>query len=242
MRSDTLPEWLQSLNLTLVGFEDPPEDEEEEEEETEEEEEEEEEEPVSKKDHDAAVQKVKDALKKERVKAKDALKRAKDAEAKLPKPPKEGEKPPDGKDAEASEELDEARKQTAAEQAKSEKLAARLATNEVNAAVIKALASEPIKKAKIQFQDPDDVLSLIDRSEIDFEQDEDDPSDIEVDVDSVVKALKDLAKRKKHLLLQSETDDDEGKQRSGSKFNGKRKEDKTPEQKLKEKYPALARR
>ena len=71
---------------------------------------------------------------------------------------------------------------------------------------------------------------------IDIDQDEDDPSDVEVDENQLEQALKKLAKAKPHLL----GDGSSSGTPTGSKFNGSSKGGKKlDEESLKAVYPAL---
>jgi hypothetical protein len=88
------------------------------------------------------------------------------------------------------------------------------------------------------FIDPTDALLDDIRDEVDYEQDKDDPSQVEIDTDSVEDAVKDLADRKKHLIGSPE----DRKNKSGGKFKGKRggsDGDKSTEEKLRDEYPSL---
>src|SRR5690606_17927203 len=116
---------------------------------------------------------------------------------------------------------------------KATKLAAKLLTNAVDTAIIKVGTA-------LKFRDLDDALKLVDRSEIDVEQDEDDPSDVEIDTKTVEAALKALAKAKPHLLIPDGDGDEGSGEKSGSKFGGSRKsKDDLDEERLRELYPAL---
>jgi hypothetical protein len=164
---------------------------------------------------------LKNALKAERL-------RAKKAERELKKFQREsGKKDDDDKQtvAEAQEARDTAT-------AKSEKLATRLRTTELNN-VITRFAT------KLKFRDIDDALSLLKREDDWVEQDEDDPSDIEIDDSAVEAALAKLAKAKPHLLVA----DGDGEP-SGGKFGGRKdgKKDALSEEVLSSKYSALGRR
>jgi single-stranded DNA-binding protein len=73
---------------------------------------------------------------------------------------------------------------------------------------------------------------------VDWEQDSEDPSQVEIDMDSVQEAVEDLADRKKHLIGTP----GEGKPKSGGKF--KRKQNSSDDgdaskQVLLENYPSL---
>lgn len=110
------------------------------------------------------------------------------------------------------------------------KLAAKLLTQAIDAEITKAARN-------LKFRDIDDALALIKRDQIEADQDEDDPSEIEIDVESVVNAVKAIATKKPHLLLADGAED-----KSGSKFGGKKgNKAETTEEALKKKYPALNR-
>lgn len=88
---------------------------------------------------------------------------------------------------------------------------------------------------KAGFKDTDDALKLVDRSSIGVEQDEDDPSDVQIDDKSVKAAVEKLAKAKEHLL----GGEGDGAP-SGSKFGGGKKNTKeASDAELTKKYPAL---
>lgn len=134
-------------------------------------------------------------------------------------------------DAESKDKTEGEKAQAAATKAqqKAERLAAKLKETALENVVTK-LAT------KHKFVDIDDALRLIDRSEIQIDQDEDDPSDLTIDEKSVDKALKALAEKKPHLI-----GDGEGLPPSGSKFAGGRKnsDPNADTEALKQKYPAL---
>ncbi len=91
---------------------------------------------------------------------------------------------------------------------------------------------------KLNFIDIEDALLQVNRSEIEVDQDDDDPAAVEVNAESVKKAVKALADRKKHLL-KSGTEDDNP---SGSSFGGgtsRTSKKKTQEDELRDRYPAL---
>lgn len=125
----------------------------------------------------------------------------------------------------------EVERATAAEKKAAEKVAAlaeQLLTTSLDNAITKAAQAA-------KFRDVDDALALINRKEITFEQDEDNPADIDIDAKSIERAVKALAAKKPHLIL---GDGDETP--SGGKFNGGRKDQsKTDEAALKAKYPSL---
>lgn len=95
---------------------------------------------------------------------------------------------------------------------KLERLAAGYLTTSLNSAIEK-------QARELKFRDPSDATALISRDDLDFEQDEDDPSKVEIDGDVLKDALKKLARAKPHLIA-SGTDDDEP---SGSPGIGRRK-------------------
>lgn len=102
----------------------------------------------------------------------------------------------------------------------------------------KSAIDRAIEKAAKDFIDPDDAISGVDRSSIEVEQDEDDPSDIKVDQRSVERAVKALAASKPHFLRKG-TDDGEA---TGSGFGGSRSgknSEKSKEQVYRDRYPSL---
>jgi hypothetical protein len=150
-------------------------------------------------------------------------------------------------------ETDDKETQAAAE--KVTKLAERLRENAVDTAIVKAVGRLELPDGK-KFADIDDAIRLIDRAAIVVEQEDDDPDEIEIDSDSVVKALKRLAKNKPHLLVgtkakDEDEDDDEDtedepkaqKSSTGSKVGsrGTRDKGKIKEDELRKRYPMLNR-
>ena len=115
----------------------------------------------------------------------------------------------DAGDKEKSE-SDKAKEDASKAESKAQKLAERLKESAIDNAIIKL-------SSKLKFRDTDDALKLIDRDSIEVDQDEDDPTKIELDEDSVKSALESLAKLKPHLILA----DGQGAP-SGGKFNGGR--------------------
>lgn len=87
----------------------------------------------------------------------------------------------------------------------------------------------------LNFIDVSDAIAGVDRSTLTYEQDSDDPSDVEVDEDTVLAAVKALAKKKPHFV-RTGTDDGEP---TGSAMGGSRKKKTTSEETLKQKYAAL---
>jgi len=116
------------------------------------------------------------------------------------------------------------------ERSKSEKLAERLANVAVDSAIM--------RYAGDQFADMDDVLKLINRTDIDVDQDDEDPSSVNIDEDTVKEAIKSLAKAKPHLLKVT----GEGGSATGSAFGGGNKsgkKDALSEEAIMAQYPAL---
>lgn len=116
---------------------------------------------------------------------------------------------------------------------------AEAAAKKLAAGLLKRDLHDAIRKEaeKLKFIDPSDAIEGVDFDTIDFTQDEDDPSDIEIDVKTVEKAVKALATKKPHFISKG-TDD--GK-KTGSTFGGKQDSKKDPDAELKELYPALRR-
>lgn len=171
---------------------------------------------------------LKSALRKERIARKAAErenKRLKAAPVKKAAPtkkvaPKKGE-------AEEVEEVEDNSAAIAEAERKAQRMATRLREKAVDAVILRYAGD---------FQDPGDVLKLVNRSEIEVDQDDDDPSEIEVDEESVEDAVKALAKKKKHLLKSKE----QQRSKSGSKMNGRRTKTSEPsDQALRDKYSAL---
>lgn len=123
----------------------------------------------------------------------------------------------------AEEDLDAARKRT-------EKLAAGYKKTAVDRAIEKVATT-------LKFRDTEDALLLVDRSAILVDQDEDDPSQVDIDADSVKKAVKALADKKKHLLATGTEDGEPTGSQFGNRNNGNRK--KSTEEEYKAKYSAL---
>ncbi|WNO27789.1 scaffolding protein [Microbacterium phage Huwbert] len=112
---------------------------------------------------------------------------------------------------------------------KAEKLAAGLLQRDLNAAIEKAARAAG-------FLDPDDAIAGVDRTKIDFDQDDEDPTDIDIDEDTVKAAVKALATKKPHYLTRGTEDGDA----TGSPFGGSRKKGKkTDADTYRELYPSL---
>lgn len=98
-------------------------------------------------------------------------------------------------DAEEVEDKDKAKLQKKV--SASEEKVARLAKGFRTKAIDDAIKDEARKQG---FIDPTDALLDSVRAEVDYEQNDDDPSDVDIDFESVEDAVKDLASRKKHLI------------------------------------------
>jgi len=133
-----------------------------------------------------------------------------------------------GQEDKEKSESDKAKEDASKAESKAQKLAVRLKDSAIDNAVLKIAQ-------RLKFRDTDDALKLVNREEIDVEQDEEDPTEIELDEGSVETALQALAKAKPHLILAEGQED-----KSGSKFGGSRKSpDKLQDEKLMAAYPAL---
>ena len=131
------------------------------------------------------------------------------------------------------DETTKAKDEASAAQTKAAKLATRLRDTKLDNSIIK-LANG------MNFVDVDDALRLIDRDAVELDQDEDDPSDIEIDEKSVKVALEALLKAKPHLLKGEQQKPPPPK--SGSKTGGGEKsKEQLDEEALASKYPALRR-
>jgi len=129
---------------------------------------------------------------------------------------------------EEANELQKAQEKLVSAEDKTSRLAARLLKKEVHDAIQAEARNQ-------KFIDPTDALVDSVISEIDVDQDEEDPTDIDIDEASVKAAVKKLADKKKHLVSTAGT-----QERSASNFRrqGGNKE-KTSEQKYREIYPSL---
>lgn len=174
---------------------------------------------------DPKVKGLKTALATERASNKSNAKELKRLEREL----KKAKAAQDEKELEEKSEVEQAKTKATKAEEKATKLAAGLLKRDIDSAIEKAARDAG-------FIDIDDALSGVDRSKITFEQDEDDPSDIDIDLATVKAEVKGLASRKKHLI-RSGTEDGEP---TGSTFGGsKRKKGKLDDDSLKERYPSL---
>jgi len=114
-------------------------------------------------------------------------------------------------------------------EAKAEKLAQGYRTRELNSAIEKAAQ-------KLNFLDIDDAISGVDKESITIEQDDEDPSDVTVDLKAVEKAVKALAAKKPHFIRRGTTDGEP----TGEQFGGsKSKKPETTEETFRKQYPGL---
>lgn len=113
------------------------------------------------------------------------------------------------------------------EKVKTGKLATRLEREAVNSVIVR-------HATKLGFRDLEDALALVDRSAFVVDQDEDDPSDIDIDEDSIKVALNALKTKKPHLILSASEQRPSGDNAGG----GGGKQDLTEEQ-LRVLYPSL---
>lgn len=230
MQKNELPEWL--LNLRIFGREGDEGDEGNEGDEGEEGEEDGDNEDDDQKgkggddnsgdgdDDDDLAQKVKDleaTIAKERK-----LRRQAEREARKNKrtPSKTAETKTKAADTELQKQLEAASAQT-------RRLADGLRKKEVDDAILAAAR-------KAGFIDETDALTDDIRKKVDVDQDPEDPTDIDIDEDSVTDAVKDLAARKKHLVGKATPGSP-----SGSKFRKRGNDDKPDKNALVEHYPSL---
>ena len=111
---------------------------------------------------------------------------------------------------------------------KAEEKATKLETALREERLVARLTAEANKQ---NFIDPEDAILGVDEDLLEFDDDGN------VDKDSVKKAVKDLAERKKHLIDSG----DSGASKSGSKFGGGKGKKGSDSKALQEKYPALRR-
>lgn len=194
---------------------------------------------------------LEEALRKERLarrKAEREARAAKKSSGATKKAPAKKAVPAKG--SQESETDSETEQELQALKARSDSLAGKLLDNAIETLVLRVASAK-----EFNFADPSDAAAFIKRKDIEVDQDDEDPTDIEIDETSVKKALRTLAKQKPHLLKpKSKKDEDEEEEegedeeeeepsrRTTSKFGGRRKKGKQlDEAKLKEKYPALRR-
>lgn len=113
--------------------------------------------------------------------------------------------------------------------ARAARLAEGLLNRDLEAAITRAAQA-------LNFIDVTDALAGVDRTSLVYEQDEDDPTQITIDLKTVEREVKRLATAKPHFV-KAGTDDRDA---TGSNFgNGGRKPTKTPLEVYQEKYPSL---
>jgi hypothetical protein len=215
MRKDLLPKHLQ--NLIIRGAQDDDGDESEEDSDDEKSGDEGEEEEQEKDDKAEDTTALKSALQKERRARKNNERELKKLQKLVAE---QGDK--------EKSESDKAKEQASTAESKAQKLAVKLRDSAIDNAIIKV-------SGKLKFRDVDDALLMVDRDAIEVDQDEDDPTQIELDEGSVETALQALAKKKPHLILA----DGQGEP-SGGKFGGSRKSpEKLQDAEMMERYDAF---
>lgn len=167
---------------------------------------------------------LKSALRAERLAARTANKELKEAQRKL----KQADKREADRLLAEKSEIEQAQARELESKTKIEKLSAGLLQRTLKSAIVEAAT-------QLRFADPQDAVSMVDRDSIVFSQDEDDPSEIEIDQKTVVAAVKALASKKPHFL-KSGTEDGEP---TGGQFGGAKKKKKTSDDQFKDKYPSL---
>ena len=169
-------------------------------------------------DDDKDIDGLKSALAKER---RERRKLEKDAAAR--------QKAEDDKKSKDADEVAHAQKKTQEAQDRIAKLSAGFLQRELDGALRKAAEKQG-------FIDPADAIEGVDRSSLTYEQDDEDPTDIDIDEKSIEKAVKALAARKPHFL---KTGTDDG-QRTGGGFGGGSSGDrKDTDATLRSLYPSL---
>jgi len=156
-----------------------------------------------------AERKQRRQLEKENIRFKKAQKESEDQEAKDLR--------------EANEKIEKSRTTV-------ERLATTLRTQAVHTAIERAARDA-------NFFDVDDAIHGVDMEEIDVEQDDDDPTQVSVDKDSVKRAVTKLANAKKHLIKPPGNGVKSGSNMGGSPGNN---DGKASEEDLKKRYPSLA--
>lgn len=130
---------------------------------------------------------------------------------------------------EENDTVEEAKQREAAALARSEKLAAGILKRDIDSAI-----REAAREAK--FIDVEDAVNGVDRTKITFDQDDEDPTDIDIDLTTVSTVVKALAAKKQHFIRKG-TNDGEA---TGSAHGGtRRRKTQTPEEVYAERYPSL---
>lgn len=217
MLKNELPYWLQGL--IIVGREED-EDKDDSEENSEEDQDDEESDDEDKDKGDEGTPSEREAALQEALEKERKLRRQAEREARKAKKTAATKK--------STEEADD----TKARLEQSETRTARLAKGFLDSKIEAAVLAEARKQG---FIDPTDALINDVLKEVDADQDDEDPTDVEVDEESVVDAVKALARKKKHLVGQGTST-----VKSGGKFRGKGGEDKGgSDAALQEHYPSL---
>jgi hypothetical protein len=125
--------------------------------------------------------------------------------------------------------LNATKEQLEVERGKTTALAAKLLNQSRDAAIL-------VEARKLGFIDETDALLDTVRAEVDFDQDDDDPSDIDIVAESVTDAVKSLADKKPHLV--GKNSNGSSNQRSGSRMGkkGSADEGKLTDEKLQTLY------
>lgn len=170
---------------------------------------------------DDAEDGLKSALRKERRRAKQ-----------LERENKRLKREKESKDGEEEKDLEQTKEQLTTSNSRVGRLAEKLLTRELNTAI-----ADAARDAK--FIDVDDALGQINRDDLDYEQDEDDPSEIDIEMDSVVEAVKALGRKKPHLIQKPNEGRPSGGRMGGSGGSKDKRDQKTKDDQLKEEYPSL---
>lgn len=157
---------------------------------------------------------LKEALRKER-----RLRRQAEREARKAAKKKDNDK--------EQQDLAQTQEALKAAETRSQRLAQGLLRREVDNAILEEARS-------LGFIDPTDALTDDIRKAVDSDQDDEDPTDIDIDRDSVRDAVKALANKKKHLVGKAMPTE-----RSGGKFRKKSEDDRASDSALTEHYPSL---
>lgn len=129
-----------------------------------------------------------------------------------------------------NEDLETTKRDLLTEREKTQKLASGLLKRTVDAAIKDAARD-------LKFIDVEDAINGVDRSALVVDQDDEDPSDIDLDTDSVIAAVKKLAAKKPHFITKG-TDDGSP---TGSSMGGSRRRNSkvSEEEELRNLYPGL---
>jgi hypothetical protein len=163
---------------------------------------------------DDDLEELKAALKKEREEHRKERKLRRKAERDARKKQTQDKDEADDKDLEAAKE------RVRQSEEKTKKLGTRLLNRERDAAILEAAR-------EAGFIDPTDALTDKIRAAVEYDQDDEDPSDIEIDEDSAAEAVEKLAKQKKHLLKSADDDEEPEERERRSTRSGSRRRKKT---------------